>query len=392
MRPGPYFKQQRPSPCPVCGARGLARYRGPETSQAWVYYPATEDAEGRTVADLDLPRHPCERKGSGAAPPAGALEGAIADALRPEIQSQMDDLRADLTEQLEDIAGAIATNATPKPLRIEITRDGAEPVKLESVHCQFPELLFAARHAHETKKWPVLVGAPGSSKSHTARQVAEALGLPFYSLSLTPDLTRSAVFGYTAPNLMTGQREYFGTDTRTAWEHGGVLLWDELDNGSDNQLSGLNTMLANGHASFPDGSVPGHCDFIFVGTANTNLRGGSRKHAGRRAQDGASLDRFAFIDWRYDDALEEARVHAILPGPSGRSWLAWIRAVRTYATAHVPQLDVTPRASVAGATVLAKGLPEGLGLEWIARVYTFAGIEPAQQSAILAACPLPATA
>ena len=87
--------------------------------------------------------------------------------------------------------------------------------------------------------------------------------------------------------------------------------------------------------------------------------------------DAATLDRFAFLDWPYDEALERQ-----LAGN-----LEWTRRVQSV-RASVAQLSmrhvVSPRASIMGAKLIASGMPQqqvenltiwkGLSLEDVTRI------------------------
>jgi MoxR-like ATPase len=293
---------------------------------------------------------------------------------------------AEKVQKIATDAALAVVNKEPEPRSITVTaiRDNGTTANLGTAHEQLEQLVYLCRVAPKAMRWPLLYGAPGGGKSHAAAQAALALEVPFYYVALTPGLPDSRLFGYLDAN-----GTYRGTVLRQAYENGGVLCLDEIDNASDTTVTGLNALMANGHGSFPDGIIARHPRFVLVATANTPLRGGSRNHSGRRALDGATLDRFAFLEWHYDTALEDARVQAVLPGKDGKAWVRWVRKVREYAQAHVPQLIVSQRAAYSGAVALAEGLPEGLTLDWLARTYVFAGIEPATVATILAACPLP---
>lgn len=421
------FGQTKPTTCQTCGAEGLARYRGPASGpglgSVWTYFPGLQRPDGSYIPDITQPRHGCEQvaakrgfsaigNGRIAEPsPSGpdaasaavaALQALMASqraavdpaAIAEQIQEQTESIRAELADVRAELAAAIATAApSVKTLRIEVTRDpSTPPVFVDSAHSQLPELLFMSELAPRALKWPLLWGAAGGGKSHAAEQVAKLLGRPYFDVPLLPGLSDSRIFGYVAPNITTGEQVYHRTALREAYENGGVICLDEIDNASDSTITGLHSMLSNGHGAFPDGRITRHPDFLLIATANTPLRGGSRIHQGRRALDGASLDRFGFCEWSYDADLEETRVAAVLPGASGKAWLGWVRDVRDYCARHVPQLIVSQRASMAGAHALHKGLPRGLDLKWLAKTYVFGGIESTTAEAIYAACPLPAVA
>jgi hypothetical protein len=65
--------------------------------------------------------------------------------------------------------------------------------------------------------------------------------------------------------------------------------------------------------------------------------------------DAASLDRFVFLDWGYDEKLEQK-----LAG--NRKWSEYVRLVRIVITDNKIRHVVSPRASIFGAKLLAKGM------------------------------------
>jgi hypothetical protein len=123
---------------------------------------------------------------------------------------------------------------------------------------------------------------------------------------------------------------------------------------------------------FPDGCIQRHPDFRVVAGANTFGTGADRQYVGRNQLDAASLDRYAVIDWGYDEALEASLVGAPAPknAPTPVSIsplsadeaqskaLAWFENVRKVRKA-VDDLKVrhvvSPRATINGARLLAAG-------------------------------------
>jgi MoxR-like ATPase len=145
-------------------------------------------------------------------------------------------------------------------------------------------------------------GPPGTSKSTIAHQAAMALGLSFHPVSCHELMTRSDLFGFTDAN---------GIDHRTplwdAYEYGGVVLLDEVDNGNPNLLAALNSALSNGHCVFGSGTVvERHANFRVVATANTAGLGPEAGFIGRNGVDLATRDRFVTVHVDIDDRLEAA--------------------------------------------------------------------------------------
>jgi cobaltochelatase CobS len=157
---------------------------------------------------------------------------------------------------------------------------------------------------------------------------------------------------------------YHRTPFREAFEHGGVYLFDEVD-GSDNAaLLALNAALANGRASFPDAQIERHKDCRIIATANTWGLGATADYVGRSKIDAAFLSRFPVrLPWDYDTALEVAI--------SGNADFARrVQAARERARAAGLKVLIDPRATMAGAALIAAGLThdEAASLTYLANL------------------------
>lgn len=223
--------------------------------------------------------------------------------------------------------------STPPPLNLNKHKRGE--------HAQFPTLLALLAE----KQHVYLVGPAGSGKTTAAEKCAAKLGLPFFCQSVGAQTTQAQLVGY---NDATGN--YIPTHFRRAYEGGGIFLLDEIDAGNANVLTALNAALANGNCAFPDAMVKRHEDFRCIAAANTFGTGADRQYVGRNQLDAASIDRFAFLEWPYDEALERDLAGDVV-------WTTYVqnirRAVETLKIRHV----VSPRASIQGARLLAAGIP-----------------------------------
>ncbi len=193
----------------------------------------------------------------------------------------------------------------------------------------------------------MLVGPAGTGKSHAAEQVAQALGLEFYAMSVGAQTSKSDIVGY-----MDAMQNYVRTVFRNAYEHGGLFLLDEIDAGNSNVLIQLNAALANNYMSFPDGMIRRHNNFRMVASANTFGLGASRQYVGRNQLDAATLDRFAVLTWDIDNNLEEC----LAVGKQGAAWLDVVRHVRQFVTDQELRIVVSPRATQRGSLLLTHGL------------------------------------
>jgi MoxR-like ATPase len=146
----------------------------------------------------------------------------------------------------------------------------------------------------------LLTGDAGSGKTTLAKQLAEDMKLHFYSISLTRQTTLSHLLGFISVN-----GTYVESSLRRCFQHGGLMLLDEIDAGDPNVLLSLNT-IENGYISFPDALVECHQDFRLVATSNPQDQ--HQFYTGRAKLDAATLDRFDIVEIERDDDLEKSLV------------------------------------------------------------------------------------
>lgn len=144
----------------------------------------------------------------------------------------------------------------------------------------------------------MLIGPAGSGKNHTLEQVAQALDLPFYfSNSITQE--------YKLTGFIDAGGIYHETEFYKAFTTGGLFFFDEIDASCAESLIIINAALANGYFDFPNGRVNAHEDFRVVAAANTFGTGADMIYVGRNQLDGATLDRFATMEFDYDENIEK---------------------------------------------------------------------------------------
>ena len=202
-----------------------------------------------------------------------------------------------------------------------------------------------------------LVGPAGSGKTTLAAQSADALGKDFYKQGSI--LAKHELVGF-----VDAAGTYHRTAFRDAFEHGGVMLIDEIDNNSPEALVAINDALANGSFTFPDStrSIKRHADFICIAAANTIGRGATRQYVGRMPLDAATLDRFIQLEVDYDldiergMALNEFKRFGGTEEHIALDWLTEVRDLREKLNDKGYKVVVSPRASMAGAKLLAKGM------------------------------------
>lgn len=249
-----------------------------------------------------------------------------------------------------------AEMATGGALRIEVQAPGKAPKDMGRQHAIFPRLLryVAAR------KNVLLVGPAGSGKTTLGSKVAEALDLAYYPISMGPQTPQSDFFGFMQPQF-NGPATYVETVIRRAYEFGGLVLFDEFDNGDASVIKSTNQLTGNGHCCFPDGVVKRHPDFVIIAAANTYGNGASREYVGGMQLDASSLDRFATLPVDYDEALEtdltlaSYRAHGGTDDSVPVAWLEFVRRARANRERFKIRHIVSPRASIDGAMMLACG-------------------------------------
>lgn len=227
-----------------------------------------------------------------------------------------------------------------------VVKQGDTSVTIDGLqHFEFETLLRAcsARKAdsHRHNIW--LYGPPGTGKTTAARNVAQALGMAFYC-------TGALLTKYDITGFVDAGGKLVRTPFREAWENGGVYLFDEIDGSAPGAVVAFNAALANGIMAFPDKMVERHADCVVIAAANTNGLGATAEFTGRMKLDLATLDRFEFIEWPVDENIETAL-------SSNKEWARIVQRVRANVQSKgVKGVAVTPRATIAGCSLLAQGL------------------------------------
>lgn len=223
---------------------------------------------------------------------------------------------------------------------IELKKDDKTVLlKPEPRHYLFPDILTAVNAGIHV----ALIGPAGSGKSTVCEQIATALELKYY-------LQNSVTGTHELAGYLDAHGKYHTTAFRTCFEHGGLILVDEVDTSDPGALKWLNTALANGYAMFPDKDEPvrRHADFRMVIAANTFGNGADRVYVGANQLDASTLDRFVFFDFRYDEKME-----TLLSG--NPVWTKRVQSLRKAALKEKARVVISPRASLMGAKLLAVG-------------------------------------
>lgn len=300
-------------------ARALALRLATRPGMPPIIPPAAPPAAGQPVA-VD----------TGAIAALAAAEAAriVLDDTRPRLDAMAAELTSIKSAAPLLVTVALATPGNPSPA----------PSAPMLAHALFPRVV---RLSQSPRVSPLLVGPAGSGKSKLAEQVAEALGLPFFEAAKVQ--SEFALLGFINA---TGQ--VVRTPFREAWEHGGMFFLDEIDASNPSALTALNGALANTICPFPDMNVKRHPNFRCIAAANTIGTGATRQYVGRNPLDGATRDRFYFVQMEYDLALERALAPV-------KAWALLIQAMRVEVAALGWQVIISPRATIAGGLALLAG-------------------------------------
>ena len=143
-----------------------------------------------------------------------------------------------------------------------------------------------------------LYGPAGTGKNVICKQVADDLGIEFYFASSVTQEYKIVGYG-------DAKGEYVKTSFYDAFTKGGLFMLDEMDASSPEVLTLLNMAIANRYYDFPVvGRVNAHPDFRVIAAGNTCGRGADEIYSGRMQLDGATLNRFAYVEIDYDERIE----------------------------------------------------------------------------------------
>lgn len=262
-----------------------------------------------------------------------------------------------MANTLNVVSSKKPSNNFPKETKKMETSENQAPTEVK-VHYLYNDLTRCLKRNLNV----FIVGPAGSGKTRAVEMAATFLNKDFYCQSVSSQTTLSHLFGY-----MDANGKYVSTGFRNAFEKGGVFLLDEGDAGNANVITAINSALSNGYCSFPDGMVQRHPDFGFVAAGNTYGTGANRQYVGRNALDAATLDRFVFMEWPYDEELELSMIP--------EQFVEWVDLVQCYRKA-VDQMQIkmiiSPRASLNGYVLL----DEGFDLEKTEMMAIWKGLDP----------------
>lgn len=273
--------------------------------------------------------------------PLGIDSDAVTAIAESVMTQNLDSVKSDLANLSEAVR-------LVRPVVTEIHLPHGEVRKLDGIqHAQFPSVLKIL----QKKRNIFMVGSAGTGKTTIAEKASQALGLQFSAQSFNSQSSKSDLVGFKTANGV-----YIGTEFRERFQNGGIFLMDEIDNANPNILGTLNAALANGFMAFPDGMVKRHDGFIAIAAGNTYGNGATAQYVGRNPIDGATKDRFVFMDILIDENIEDAMVASTgLDVRKATKWTMIVRQCRKNVADYGLQVIVSPRASENGAHLLDAG-------------------------------------
>lgn len=223
----------------------------------------------------------------------GALGGDVFDAVCKAINYTP----ATLDEQeVTRICSNLIKKANARPANtIEVNVNGETHVVKGKTTANFKAIVTTVKCG-----FPVYMhGEAGTGKSHTAKQVAEALGLPFYE-------AQQVLFAHEMKGYGDAGGNFVPTPFFKAFTEGGLFFLDEIDASQPEALVVLNTAIANGRFDFPVvGNVTAHPNFRVIAAGNTKLTGADIEYTARQVQDASTKNRFFFVGVDYCKEIED---------------------------------------------------------------------------------------
>ena len=285
------------------------------------------------------------------------------NAIRALVADEMDKAPARMDESaIRALVASEVATAMPRTVRVEIV-NADKVIKTEGQHYLFPLVVKLISAGVPV----MLCGPAGSGKTTLAHNVARVLEKQFEFNSYGPGMSEAKLLGY-----KDAGGSYHSTALIRMAKAGGVYLADELDRADGAIVTTLNSLLANGQVSTPEGCFEKHADFVFIAGTNTAGTGANDLYTAAQEQDAALLDRLFFLSMPYDEALEERacglsltpqKEIAIDAGGvvTAEKWLLAVRAARQVCADRQMRHTISPRASIMGARLCA----QGIGIDWL---------------------------
>ena len=217
------------------------------------------------------------------------------------------DVLADAMTRIEDIIKEEVKKAK-LPRTIIIQQVSGKQTKIDdATHPQFEDIVKMIGAGLNV----YMPGPAGCGKTHLAGQVARALGLDFYPMSVGGGTSESHLLGKQTHDISKGKIIWHPTPLMNAFVNGGLVLIDELDACDPNVLIILNAIAECDMTIYcqydPNNPMKKrHENFRLMAAGNTLAHGADREYVGRFAQDAALMSRFAKMPLDYSPAVDRA--------------------------------------------------------------------------------------
>lgn len=329
------------------------------------------ESEGECNSECDgesaSEAHKAPAKGAGSTASKKGVEKAAKEteeeAAPQEDDDNIDETAKAIAEALRQArtkngGGQIDEDAIRKIVRDELDKlEKSDPVKARKIkavkeakggtrHPLFNLVLNMVVNDRAIGRYPWLFGPAGSGKSTLCKQIADHLGLPFYSVSSLQQ--KYELEGYT-----DAMGELVQTVFYKAAKEGGIFLFDEASTTSAEVQVAFNSMLANLWYNFPKvGMLTAHPDFHIIAADNTAGWGGDKKYHARFELDASTLDRYTPVAIDYTDEQD------MLMASGDKDLVAFMRDVRKALDAADLTYTASPRASKAIKAFQEMGLSD----------------------------------
>lgn len=285
----------------IAGKRGRKGTPTPETpAQPETPTPSVEEAVDNVpetpveeVAEV-VPETPTPAQPT-AQPETAGLNDALTTAFAPIFANVAKQIEANIRANVQGEIDALKAQVKTQVTRMEVITPNGEKHEVDGVFCEEFEDMVNDVNAG----WfPYLHGAAGCGKSHTAEQIAKALGLDFYTQNMLNFAHEIAGYGDAGGNFV--ETPFF-----KAFSNGGLFFLDEADRSSIEGLPVLNQALQQGWFNFPViGNVKAHPNFRFMCAGNTLMNGADEMYTSGQQQDASFKRRVIFYEMHYDRRIE----------------------------------------------------------------------------------------
>ena len=257
---------------------------------------SVEEAEPEVVDENEASGEPAPAPASQPAPAVetGGLNDALTTAFAPIFANVARDIEQRVRANVQAEIDALKAQAKTHVTRLEITTpEGRHEV--EGLFCdEFEDIVRDVKNGWS----PYLWGAAGCGKSHTCLQVAEALGLDYYTQNMLN-------FAHEIEGYGNAAGEFVATPFFHAFSEGGLFHVDEIDRSQIEGLVKLNQALEQGIFNFPViGNVKRHPNFRFICSGNTRMNGADEMYTSGQQQDASFKRRVVFYEMHYDRRIE----------------------------------------------------------------------------------------